>query len=163
MKSNLVTLALLFAAMTQHAVPSMAAESDNIKFVGKLVEPPACTFNGGKPIEVNFGEVRTDKIDGTNFKKTVDYGLKCERADGKVLKLSLTGGASGFDPTVLATSVTDLGIKLFLDDTVLEVNKSRDLTYPKTPVLTVVPVKKDKANLKGGDFNASGNLKIEYI
>ncbi|CAN7539268.1 fimbrial protein [Pseudomonas solani] len=160
MKDNLLFATLLFAAMAQHSLTASAA--DNMKFTGKLVEPPSCTISGGKPIEVAFGDVRTDQVDGTNFKKTVDYGLKCQNADNKALKLSINGTAAPFDAAVLTTSAADLGIKLYLDDAALEVNKKRDFTYPKAPVLAVVPVKKSGSTLKAGDFTAAATLKVEY-
>ncbi|MBJ5150666.1 fimbrial protein, partial [Salmonella enterica subsp. enterica serovar Typhimurium] len=40
--------------------------ADNLTFHGKLINPPACTINNGETLEVSFGSVIIDNIDGVN-------------------------------------------------------------------------------------------------
>ncbi len=41
--------------------------ADNLTFHGKLINPPACTINNGETLEVSFGSVIIDNIDGVNY------------------------------------------------------------------------------------------------
>jgi hypothetical protein len=44
----------------------------------------------------------------------------------------------------------------------LAVNEWIDFTYPKTPTLQAVPVKRAGAVLSGGDFSAMATLMVDY-
>ena len=41
--------------------------SANLTFSGTLNEPPPCTIEGGKTIEVDFGDVGVKRIDGVKY------------------------------------------------------------------------------------------------
>lgn len=44
-----------------------AQAADNLKFHGTLISPPNCTISNGNTIEVEFGDVLINKIDGTRY------------------------------------------------------------------------------------------------
>lgn len=52
---------------------------------------PPCTVNDNKPIEVDFGDVMTTRIDGSNYRQQVNYTLSC--TGGGCLERHETSGA----------------------------------------------------------------------
>lgn len=54
------------------------AATPDITFHGTLVSPPVCTISGGKTIEVDFGDILINDIDGVNFRQTVPYEITCD-------------------------------------------------------------------------------------
>ncbi|HAT4919957.1 TPA: fimbrial protein [Serratia marcescens] len=128
-----------------------------------VVAPLPCTLNGGKPIEVNFGdEVMTTRIDGDNYRQPVGYGLSCNGPWKNAMRLQLSGAAAGFDGTLLKTSVNGLGIELQRDGVRIPLNAWQNFTYPSMPKLEAVPVKQSGATLPTGEFTASATLRVDY-
>ncbi|MFJ3264863.1 fimbrial protein [Serratia liquefaciens] len=127
-----------------------------------IVSPPPCTINDDRPIEVDFGEVMTTRVDGNNYRMPVNYTLSCVEAASNAMKLQVRGSGAGFDGTVLRTNQTGLGIELRQDDKKLAVNSWLNFTYPKKPELWAVPVKQGGATLSGGEFTAGATLSVAY-
>ena len=127
-----------------------------------VIAPPPCTINGDKPIEVEFGEVMTTRVDGTNYRMPVDYTLECTQGEGKGLKLQVQGNGAGFDGQVLKTNIAALGIELQRENVRLAVNDWLNFTYPNKPALYAVPVMQSGATLPGGEFTAGATMKIAY-
>lgn len=126
-----------------------------------VLEPP-CVINDDRPIEVDFGEVMTTRVDGVNYRRPVDYTLLCSKAFSNAIKLQVQGNGASFDRTVLHTNKAGLGIGLRHGDNKLPVNNWLNFTYPNAPALWAVPVRQSGATLKGGEFTASATLQVAY-
>ncbi|MDC6118403.1 fimbrial protein [Serratia rubidaea] len=134
-----------------------------IKIYGTLVEPPPCQINNNQVIDVPFGEIGVNRVDGKNYLKQVEAPLKCDDSQLKWdLWLEVHGQATAFDKAAVQSSVTDLGIHLMMDGKPLELNKPVLITPAPTLKLQAVPVKKAGAELPEGAFDASATLLVEY-
>ncbi|RYC43420.1 exotoxin [Pectobacterium zantedeschiae] len=140
---------------------TLAAAVTNVT-VKVSVVAPSCTINDGKPIEVNFGDVVTTRIDGSRYRKPVDYTLSCPGGGSNALKLQVQGAAAAFDNRVLQTTNPGLGIGLQHDSDSIPVNSWVDFTYPDRPKLWAVPVSQPGVTLTPGEFSASALMKVSY-
>lgn len=157
----LVAPLVLLAAGPAEAKKHLATTT--FKVTVTVVEPPRCVINENRPIEVDFGQVQINRIDGVNYRVPVVYSLDCGDSQDQKMVMSFTGGTVDFDSAALRTSVDGLGIRLYGDDQVLEVNNgTHEFDYPNTPTLFAVPVKQDDAELSGGEFTAAATLKVDY-
>lgn len=127
-----------------------------------VLAPPPCVINDDQPIEVEFGEVMTTRVDGTNYRQNVNYTLSCTGATANAMKLQVQGTGAGFDSKVLRTQKTGLGIALLQGGSRWSVNSWLNFTYPNRPVLAAVPVKQDGITLSGGEFTAGATMKVAY-
>lgn len=127
-----------------------------------VVAPPACVINDNNPIEVEFGDVITTRVDGNNYRVPVTYSLNCNGPASNAMKLQVQGNSAAFDNTVLGTSVGGLGIELRQDATKLHVNTWLNFTYPQKPALWAVPVKDSRVTLAASEFTASATMKVDY-
>lgn len=156
----LVAPLVLLAAMQAEAG---ATKVTIVQITVTVVEPPKCVINENRPIEVDFGQVVTTRIDGNNYRVPVTYGLDCKGSQGATLAMSVSGGVTGFDSAALRTSVDGLGIRLYADDQLLAVNSgAHNFDYPNMPALYAVPVKQADARLGGGEFTAAATLEVGY-
>lgn len=155
---------LAFLLLMQAGVVRAAATVDML-FYGKLNAPPVCTVNHGQQVDVDFGErVGVNKVDGRNYLKTVSYDLICEPGgNGLALGLTLSGPVSSFDKAALQTNITDLAIRILLNDQPLELNKRINIAINNLPDLQAVPVKKLGAELKSGAFSVAATLLVDYL
>lgn len=127
-----------------------------------VLEPPSCIINDDRPIEVNFGEVLTTRVDGSHYRMPVVYSLSCKGAPSNAMKLQMQGSGAAFDSTVLRTSNAGLGIQLQQGSSKLAMNSWLNFTYPNVPSLWAVPVKQSGVTLSGGSFSAGATLKVAY-
>ncbi|MGP3120271.1 fimbrial protein [Serratia nevei] len=127
-----------------------------------VVAPPPCVINDDRPIEVEFGDVMTTRVDGDNYKMPVNYTLSCTGGSSNAMKLQVKGNGAAFDATVLQTNKTGLGIELLQGNSKLAVNKWLSFTYPNKPALWAVPVKQAGAPLTGGEFSAGATMAVDY-
>lgn len=145
---------------------SFAAQAaDNITFHGTLISPPNCTISNGKTIEVAFGNVLINKIDGTHYMQDVPYEITCDstvRDDSMTMTLTLSGSATDFNQAAVGTSVQGLGIEIRQDDKPFTLGSTITVNESAIPVLKAVPVKKSGADLTEGDFDASAILQVDY-
>ncbi|ELY3098567.1 TPA: fimbrial protein [Serratia marcescens] len=153
-----VLVALLAAAPLMALASNMATVTVKVT----VVKPPPCTINDDRPIEVDFGDVMTTRVDGNNYKMPVNYALSCSDAWSNAMKLQVNGNGASFDGTVLQTNKTGLGIELRQGDNKLAVNSWLNFTYPQKPELWAVPVKQSGTTLTGGEFTAGATMKVAY-
>ncbi|KTS32012.1 fimbrial protein [Pantoea dispersa] len=139
------------------------ASSFSVNISGNVMVPADCKINNGMPISVNFGDVRTDKIDGKAYQQPVSFTLSCTNLPSNALKLQLQGNAASFDSGALRASVSGLGIAFFKSNAErLNINTSWvNFTYPALPVITAVPVKDKSSSLTGGSFTSAATLAVE--
>ncbi|PNU37053.1 fimbrial protein [Serratia marcescens] len=141
---------------------AQAAPSTVVTVTVTVVAPPPCTINDDKPIEVNFGEVMTTRVDGENYRMPVNYSLSCSGATSNAMKLQIKGTGAAFDGNVLRTDKTGLGIALLRDGNKLPLNGWTNFSYPDKPALWAVPVKQSGVTLSGGEFTAGATLSVAY-
>jgi type 1 fimbria pilin len=128
-----------------------------------IVAPPPCVINGGKLIEVKFGdEVMTSRIDGSNYETLVPFTLVCTGQSKNAMKFKITG-AAGFETGTLATEQTALAIRLLNHNVKFSLNEWNDFDYATTkPILSAVPVKQSGSTLIAGAFSASATAMVDY-
>ncbi|CAI1103177.1 putative minor fimbrial subunit StfF [Serratia quinivorans] len=140
------------------------AKADNMQFYGTLVTPPLCSLNGGRQIDVNFGErVGVNKVDGRNYLQTVNYQLQCEPgASGAVLGLTLIGPRAVFDRAGLQTDREGLAIHMMLGGKPFELSTRVEIDAALPPTLEAVPVKAPGVKLEEGRFEVLATLMADY-
>lgn len=122
-----------------------------------------CVINGDNPIDVDFGhELLTNKVDGNNYQKTVEYSMDCTKATNPALKMMISGAGAGFDNTVLQASQPSLGVKLLNDGQPMSLNQWVNFTAGSQPLLQAVPVKEPGGKLTAGDFTAAATMTVDY-
>ncbi|WP_261154408.1 fimbrial protein [Serratia ficaria] len=149
--SALTLLAVLFIGQ-----PARAATVD-ITVKGVVIAQPKCEINGGKDIEVSFGELNIADIDGVNYgKRKIPYQVVCNGDTSGVngfMKVKLQGNGPDFGDGLLRTDNNDLAIKLLFQNTQqLKLNEWLNFYYPILPELHAVPIKRSGATLRGGTF-----------
>lgn len=155
-------LALLWLCSAQ------AANTTTVSITGLVVSGPSCMIIGNSAgrIEVSFGNaLRTDMIDGNNYKVAIPFSLSCTSTPSNNLRLQFNGGGSTFDPAVLGTNIPDLGVQLLKPDgNSLALGEWFTFGYsPVAPVLQAVPIKRAGSTLSAGDFGASTTLLLEVL
>ncbi|MFC0228820.1 fimbrial protein [Serratia aquatilis] len=153
-----VALAALFSPLAQTA-------NVTVFVTGSVLAAPACVLNGNSTINVNFGNaLQTTNIDGSNYTTPVPFTLSCT-GNPSTLRLRFQGGVSSFASGVLATNITDLGIRLLKpNNSTLNLDEWFQFTYSATPpAIKAVPVKRPGATLPGGAFSSSATLLVEVL
>lgn len=144
------------------AITFSAKAVTNVTVKVTVVESLSCVINDNMPIEVNFGEVMTTRVDGSNYRQLVKYGMSCTGQNKNAMKLQVQGNSASFNSSLLRTSATGLGIQLLNGDSKLPVNSWLNFTYPNIPKLYAVPVQQDGVTLGVGEFTAGATMKVDY-
>ncbi|ECG8606686.1 fimbrial minor subunit StfF [Salmonella enterica subsp. salamae] len=142
-----------------------AHAADNLKFHGTLISPPNCTISNGNTIEVEFGDVLINKIDGTRYIQDVPYEITCDstvRDESMAMTLTLSGAASGFNNAAISTNVQGLGIELQQNGEPFTLGATITVNEQSIPTLKAVPVKQSGAALREGEFDATATLQVDY-
>ncbi len=84
---------------------------------GEIVVPDRCIVNNGALLEVNFGNIGADDLDGKKYQQPLDIAYECTGGSfdngGDVgIKMSVSGVAASFNQDYLTTSMDNLGIQL---------------------------------------------------
>jgi len=147
-------------------LPLSALAEENMQFHGALVAPP-CTISNGKTIEVPFGDnLGVNKIDGTNYKKTVPYTVNCDSgyAANNLAIIVDTAAPATFDASAVQTTQEGLGIRILVDGVAATFAKRIVVSDPASPpVIEAVPVQKQSVTLKEGAFSATMTLRTDYL
>lgn len=142
--------------------PILSEAVTNITVKVTMVAPPPCIINDNRPLEVEFGDVITSKVDGINYRMQVNYTLSCDAAASNAMQLEVHGNGASFDNTVLQTNKDGLGIKLMRGGEDLPVNTWVPFTYPNVPDMWVIPVKEAGVALTTGEFSAAASMRVSY-
>ena len=133
----------------------------NVAIRGVIVAPPTCIINGGKTLNVPFGnDLMTTRVDGVNYRRAVPYTVTCTGQISNGMTLKLQGSGAAFDASTLRTSNSDLGVKLYINGAVWQLNTLVNFTYPALPRMEAVPVKRPTSTLQAGAFSASATLVV---
>lgn len=142
-----------------------AQAADNLKFHGTLISPPSCTISNGNTIEVEFGDVLINQIDGTRYIIDVPYEITCDssvRDASMAMTLTLSGAATSFNNAAITTTVPGLGIELQQNDTPFVLGSTITVNEQSIPTLKAVPVKQSGVALVEGEFDATATLQVDY-
>lgn len=151
-------------AMVALLQQSLADDSSrDVQFHGTLKERE-CIISNDKLIEIHFGEVGINKIDGNNYKQPLPYTVSCDDPQNatQTLMLSLQGNQSTFDTAGLETTVRGLAIRIYKEGMPMDLNKPVVITYNALPRLDVAPEKDGTTDLTAQGFTATATLLAEY-
>ncbi|MEZ2604124.1 fimbrial protein [Kluyvera intermedia] len=127
-----------------------------------------CSINGGADINVPFGDVMTNRIDGKDYEKTpVPYSVNCDTGDaGITLRIAIKGAEASFGEGLLQTNVTGLGIQFVDDSGELPLNKGAttfEYLSEEPPPIYAVLAKDPSVTLSGGAFAATATMYVNYL
>lgn len=140
-------------------------QAATVKVSVTVVKPLPCIINGGRPIEVNFGdEVMTTRIDGYRYRVPIDFSFTCANPYKSAMRMQIRGGTANFGQGLLGTNRDSLGIAILRQQNgePLSLNSWLNFTYPNLVKLDAVPVKRAGVNLDTGEFTASATLRVDY-
>lgn len=144
------------------SINGFCALTQNVNIKVKILQA-TCVVNNNQEIRIRFGDdLITKNIDGSNYRKNIDYTLSCSGSSSADLKLRLSGDKAQFNADYLQTSMDSLGVAFFVDNSLLKNGEWLNFKNSKLPVLSAAPVKADGAEFVGGKFSASGVLQVEY-
>jgi len=92
-----------------------AAQADNVNVsITGTVQLPTCTINGGKTIEMNFGNLPVNDLSSGLYQQTRQVSVYCPYTNS-VPFVRIVGSALSGTPrnNVLASSVSNFGIALY--------------------------------------------------
>lgn len=143
-------------------LPALSQAATTVTVSVTVQEKPACIINDNRTIEVDFGEILTVSVDGSNYMKKIDYTLVCSGLKSNALQMRIQGNPAVFNTSALQTNISDFGVALLNDGQPLRINSWLKFTYPNMPQLQAVPVKRSGSKLPGGAFTAGATLLIAY-
>lgn len=160
------TLALVVLTLltTTHSASSAQPQGAlaNVSFHGILKHFP-CHINDDQLVEVHFGKIGINKINGENYLQKIDYTITCDGDDPvDDMMLSVNGAVSVFDTAALQTNIQDLAIRLYENGKPLEINKPITIDPAHRPELTAVPIKRTDTDITTGDFKVIATLLVNY-
>ncbi|ALE97905.1 putative fimbrial protein SteD [Serratia marcescens] len=141
------------------------AQAATVKVSVTVMQPLPCTINGGRPIEVDFGdEVMTTRINGNFYRMPIDFSFTCNNPYKNAMRLQVQGGTANFGQGLLGTSRDGLAILILQRQggDQLPLNSWHNFSYPNPVKLDAVPVKRSGVNLATGEFTASATLRVDY-
>lgn len=168
---NVVSVIFLFTLFLSKSF----ADTVSIKITGSIFIPP-CKINNDAPINISFGKILLNKVDGRSFALTKAVNVQCPYYKG-VPYIKVNGAVlQGSADNILATrgvNANKLGIALYqgagvdpahplkigngVNNAGFKINKGMS---NGSFVFTAVPYK--KAELAAGHFSASATMSITY-
>ncbi|EAO2686194.1 fimbrial protein [Salmonella enterica] len=157
----LILIAKLTCAATLNISGRISAEARHPD------EKRVCLINNGYIMEIHFGTIITDKIDGINYLTDVPLTLNCSGSNeifypNAQLILKYDGATASFTSDAVSTSVEGLGIKLQQNGETLRPGDSLIINETTPPELKAVPVKQPGKILAEGSFESFAVLVAEY-
>ncbi|WP_368884722.1 fimbrial protein [Providencia vermicola] len=162
-KTTLLTLIMITASFPLIVLA-------NWEFTGNLIIPPICQLAEENPLQVSFGKIGIQKIDGDAFRRQIPFTLNCNKNTHPLwdVKLTFSGNLAGrgFDDSTLYTQTLKnngkIGIKIQVDGVPQPLNKPFSININAPPIISAVPVKLANTNLIADEFTASGYLTIDF-
>lgn len=158
----IAALSVSFPAITN---AEQLGDSVTVNFQGHFSFSTPCTIGSDKVIEIAFGNVDVNKVDGINYVQPIPWTIDCHGAPGDAaLNLKISGTVTTFEDTALTTSATGLGIRVLANGQAMKINKPLLTTPSEAPsiALTAVPVKDPIETLTTQSFSAVATLTAEY-
>jgi len=128
-----------------------------------VLEPPPCTINDGRTIEVDFGEIVASDLLNDAISRPIDLNLLCSSMSKNQLRLQIQGTPDEDYPGYLLASYSPIAIKFTSNGQVLPINSWLNFSWPDAPELRVATFHKPNWLVQGGaSFSASATLRVEY-
>lgn len=169
MKSKRLTalsaLGLMLSLLAQASHAEQTGDTLNITFQGKFILSTPCTVSNDKVIDVSFGNIRVNGVNGKDHSQVIPYSVDCHGApDDSPLDLTITGTAESYDDAALTTTADGLGLQIQANGQAMTLNKplSTTLGALQSLTLTAVPVKDPAKTLAEQPFTATATLTAEY-
>lgn len=150
---RIIFLCVLFASFD-------VLSKSNVKFHGQL-NNMSCMINNNEPVNIAFGNVGINKIDGAKYTQPVPVELICDDSYSGIVLLSIKGVVSDFDNSAIQTDVSDLGIRIMNDGKPIPLDEAIACSVSSLPKLTAVPVAKPGGALNEGVFHGVATLVAE--
>ena len=158
---RLLIIIVLEIFITPFSFSAQTGDTVDVKMHGTLKRKP-CHINNDGIIEINFGNVGINKVDGKRYIQPIDYKLECEDPDESAnLKMTLQGTQTSYNTGAINTSINGLGIEILQTGKAVVINQSFVIDYNNPPKLEAVPVASGAA-LTEGAFTATATLLAEY-
>lgn len=135
---------------------------ENMTFHGILVKAPDCHINSDKTIEVPFGNVGVNKVDGIHYSRRIDYKVTCDGQSDEHLYLSVDGTGVNWNTAAVKTSSDGMAIEIRQNGEPFTLGSKVGIDINDQPSLTAVPIKGGDQLLASGDFTASATLIAFY-
>lgn len=138
---------------------------DNLIFYGKLINLFVCIINNGEMLEVSFGSVIIDNIDGVNYLIEILWIFICDSSfcdDVLIFMLSYLGMVMFYFVNVLIINVFELGIEFQQNGMVFFFGMLLIIDELLFFILKVVLVKQSGKEFVEGDFEVFVMLQVDY-
>jgi len=159
---------MLVALLAAAPLMVLASNVATVTVKVTVVKPPPCIINDDRPIEVDFGDVMTTRVDGYNYMMPVNYTISCSNTDDS-LDIQVNGTPASFNRYALQTTSAGLGIALKTDigsgAPISDVAPNQWMKgySPRDPWrFWAVPVKQNGVTLNGGEFTAGATMRVAY-
>ncbi|MGL4723255.1 MAG: fimbrial protein [Scandinavium sp.] len=134
----------------------------NVNVSVHIVAAP-CKINDGQSVDVDFGDIGINKVDGNNYRRELPYTMDCDSNSGNIaLVMQGTPVAFDSDAATINSSLAGLGVKFWLDDQAFKINTPAPVSPTALPKLYAAPFKDTSATLSSGDFAATATLVAIY-
>ncbi|EOI3554179.1 fimbrial protein [Cronobacter dublinensis] len=161
----LSALGLMLLAIVSTGRAEQTGDTMNITFQGKFIISTPCTVSNDKVIDVTFGNISVNGVDGKANSQIIPYSVDCHGApDDSPLDLTIKGTAESYDDAALTTSADGLGLQIQANGQTMKLNKPFSTTLGALPslTLTAVSVKDPLKTLTEQPFNATATLIAQY-
>ncbi|HEY1847470.1 MAG TPA: fimbrial protein [Buttiauxella sp.] len=153
---------IFFAILSANFYSQTVSAKSDVKFHGSLYEI-SCVVNNDNPIDVAFGNVGVNKIDGIQYTQPVPVDITCDGSYSGEFSLYVKGTAADFDDSAVQTDVPDLSIRIMQDGSRIQINKPIIVSSAHPPALTAVPINRPGSSLSEGVFKATATLVVEIV
>lgn len=157
-----IVFVLLLGAAVSVSNAAQIGDNSLVNFTGVLKRRP-CHISNDKIINIHFGDVGVKKVDGKNYSRAIPYSIECEEVGQDLsLKLYLKADHPWFNYTTITTSNSNLGLNIYQNGKLMEINEGLKIDYNSPPDLIAIPIKRSNSDLKEGPFTATATLLAEY-
>lgn len=161
----LSALGLMLLAVISTGRAAQTGDTLNITFQGKFILSTPCTVSNDNVIDVSFGNIRVNGVNGKDNVQVIPYSVDCHGApDDSPLDLTIIGTQESYDDAALTTSADGLGLQIQANGQAMKLNKPLSTTLGELSslTLTAVPVKDAAKTLTEQPFTAIATLIALY-
>ncbi|MNZ46369.1 hypothetical protein D3C78_640480 [compost metagenome] len=161
----LSALGLMLLTVISTGKAAQTGDTLSITFQGKFILSTPCTVSNDEVIDVNFGNIRINGVNGKDNVQVIPFSVDCHGApDNSPLDLIVFGTQESYDDAALTTSADGLGLQIQANGQAMKLNKPFSTTLGELPslTLTAVPVKDAAKTLTEQPFTATATLIAQY-
>lgn len=154
----------LFICLPLLAFPlaSQAADSVTVNITGTLIAPTVC--NVTKSGDIDFGEIKTDKINGTEYKKDLGVELACtDRNNTDVVYVTLTGTGATNDKLPVTGAAKGFHLALKKGSTAQNFDTKFRVDTNGSLGLNITPENIPAEQFVTGAFTAAITVKVDIV